>query len=42
MERYVGALTIGLLLGMVLIRVRLMRGKGIQAMHFGNIDKRIS
>jgi hypothetical protein len=40
MERYVGALTIVLLLGMVLIRVRLMRGKGIQAMHFGNIDKK--
>ena len=42
MERYFGALTIPLLLAMVLIRVRLMRPKGIQAMHFGKIDKKDS
>ncbi len=39
MERYFGALSLTLLLAVVLIRVRLMRRKGIQAMHFGNIDK---
>jgi protein-S-isoprenylcysteine O-methyltransferase Ste14 len=39
MEQYFGALTLTLLLAMVLIRVRLMRRKGIQAVHFGNIDK---
>ncbi|MGA8742746.1 MAG: isoprenylcysteine carboxylmethyltransferase family protein [Terracidiphilus sp.] len=39
MEKYVGALSLTLLLAMVLIRVRLMKRKGIQAMHFGNIDK---
>ena len=39
MEKYFGALTLALLLAMVLIRVRLLRRKGIQAIHFGNIDK---
>lgn len=39
MEKYFGALSLTLLLAAVLIRVRLMRRKGIQAMHFGNIDK---
>jgi protein-S-isoprenylcysteine O-methyltransferase Ste14 len=39
MEKYFGALTLALLLAMVLIRVRLMRRKGIRAIHFGNIDK---
>ena len=40
MPRYFGAVTILLLLGMVCIRVLLMRGKGIRAMHFGKIDKK--
>lgn len=40
MQRYFGALTIVLLLGMVWVRVLLMRTKGIQAMHFGEIDKK--
>jgi protein-S-isoprenylcysteine O-methyltransferase Ste14 len=40
MQRYVGALTIVLLLGMVLIRALLMRRKGIKAIHFGEIDKK--
>ena len=39
MPRYLGALTIVLLLGMVLIRVFLLKGQGIEAMKFGNIDK---
>jgi len=39
MEKYFGALTLTLLLSMVLIRVRLMRRKGQQAVHFGKIDK---
>jgi protein-S-isoprenylcysteine O-methyltransferase Ste14 len=40
MEKYFGALTLVLLLSMVLIRVRLMKRKGQQAVHFGNIDKK--
>ena len=40
MQRYVGALTIVLLLGMVSIRALLMRRKGIKAIHFGEIDKK--
>jgi protein-S-isoprenylcysteine O-methyltransferase Ste14 len=40
MQRYFGALTIVLLLGMVLIRALLMRRKGIKAIHFGEIDKK--
>jgi protein-S-isoprenylcysteine O-methyltransferase Ste14 len=39
-EKYLGALTLVLLLAMVLIRVRLMKRKGIQAMHFGKLDKK--
>ena len=39
MEKYFGAVALALLLAMVLIRVRLMRRAGIQAMHFGRIDK---
>jgi protein-S-isoprenylcysteine O-methyltransferase Ste14 len=40
MEKYFGALTLVLLLAMVLIRARLMKRQGIQAMHFGKIDKK--
>ncbi|MGH6849095.1 MAG: methyltransferase family protein [Methylocella sp.] len=40
MPRYFGAVTIVLLLGMVWVRVLLMRRKGIRAMHFGKIDKK--
>ncbi len=40
MQTYFGALTIVLLLGMVWIRVLLMRRKGMQVMHFGAIDKK--
>ena len=40
MQRYFGALTIVLLLGMVWVRVLLMRRKGIKAMNFGKIDKK--
>jgi protein-S-isoprenylcysteine O-methyltransferase Ste14 len=39
MQRYVGALTIVALLGMVWARVLLMRRTGIKAMNFGKIDK---
>jgi protein-S-isoprenylcysteine O-methyltransferase Ste14 len=39
MPGYLAALTLVLLLGTVLARVLLMRRQGIQAMHFGNIDK---
>ena len=39
MTGYLAALTIVLLLGMVLTRVLLLRRAGIQAMHFGKIDK---
>ncbi|MGA2491169.1 MAG: isoprenylcysteine carboxylmethyltransferase family protein [Anaerolineales bacterium] len=39
MPRYLGALTIVVLLGMVLTRVLLMKRKGIEAMNFGKIDK---
>lgn len=38
MPKYLGALTIVLLLGMVLTRVFLLKGQGIKAMKFGNID----
>ncbi len=37
--RYIAALAILLLLGIVLTRVWLMRRQGIKAVHFGNIDK---
>jgi protein-S-isoprenylcysteine O-methyltransferase Ste14 len=39
MQRYLAALTIVLLLGMVLTRVYLLRKTGTRAMHFGGIDK---
>jgi protein-S-isoprenylcysteine O-methyltransferase Ste14 len=39
MPKYLGALTFVLLLGMVLSRVFLLRGYGIQAMKFGATDK---
>src|SRR5215467_12653391 len=38
-ERYFGALTLLLFIGMVLVRVLLLRRAGIKAMHFGKIDK---
>ncbi|MGP8270317.1 MAG: methyltransferase family protein [Terracidiphilus sp.] len=40
MKMYFGALTIVLLLGMVLGRVLLMRGKGIKAFKFAETDKK--
>src|SRR5579863_5458802 len=40
MQRYFGALTMVLLLGMVWGRVLLMKRKGIRAMNFGRIDKK--
>src|SRR5215831_12150058 len=39
MPKYLGALTIVPLLGMVLTRVFLLKRQGIKAMKFGNIDK---
>jgi protein-S-isoprenylcysteine O-methyltransferase Ste14 len=39
MQRYLGALTIVLLIGMALTRVFLLQRRGIKAMKFGNIDK---
>jgi protein-S-isoprenylcysteine O-methyltransferase Ste14 len=39
MQGYLAALTIVLLLGMILIRVFLLRRTGTRAMHFGRIDK---
>src|SRR5262245_46550621 len=39
MQGYLAALTIVLLLGMVLIRVFMLRRTGTRAMHFGRIDK---
>ena len=40
MPGYFAALTIVLMVGMVLTRVLLMRRKGIQAFHFGKIDRK--
>lgn len=40
MQKYFGALTMALLVGMVLVRVLLMRRTGIKAMNFGKIDKK--
>jgi protein-S-isoprenylcysteine O-methyltransferase Ste14 len=40
MVRYFAALTIVLLLGLVFVRARLMKRKGIQAVNFGKIDKK--
>lgn len=39
MPGYFAALTIVFLIGMVVIRARLMKRAGIQAVHFGKIDK---
>ncbi len=40
MQRYIGAIALLLLLGMVWIRSLLMKRKGIKAIHFGNFDKK--
>ena len=40
MARYLAALTIVLLVGLVLVRVRLMKRNGIEALNFGKIDKK--
>jgi protein-S-isoprenylcysteine O-methyltransferase Ste14 len=40
MQRYIGAVALLLLLGMVWCRAVLMKRKGIKAIHFGNFDKR--
>ncbi len=39
MQRYIAALTIVLLIGMVIIRATMMKRAGIKAMNFGKIDK---
>lgn len=39
MQKYFAALTILLMLGLVWVRVLLMRSKGIKAVHFGAVDK---
>src|SRR5215217_4657741 len=39
MPRYFAVVTIVLMLGMVLTRVFLMRRRGIEAMHFGKLDR---
>jgi protein-S-isoprenylcysteine O-methyltransferase Ste14 len=39
MQKYFGALTILLLLGLVLARVRMLKSRGIKAMHFAGSDK---
>ena len=39
MPKYLGALTIVVLLGMVLTRISVLRRQGIKAMKFGNMDK---
>jgi len=39
MPAYFAALTVVLLLGMVITRALLLKRKGIEAIHFGNIDK---
>ena len=39
MLRYVAVLTLVVMLGMVLTRVLMLRRKGVEAMHFGKIDK---
>src|SRR5215472_15671104 len=38
-QKYFAALTILLMLGLVWVRVLLMRSKGIKAVHFGAVDK---
>jgi protein-S-isoprenylcysteine O-methyltransferase Ste14 len=40
MPRYVAALTIILMLGMVLTRAAMLKRRGVQAMHFGKLDKK--
>ena len=40
MQKYVGALTIVLLLGMVWVRASLMRRQGIKAIYFGRVDRK--
>ena len=40
MPGYFAALTMVLMLGMVLTRVLLMRSRGIEALHFGKIDRK--
>lgn len=40
MPAYLGALTIVLFLGMVLVRVFMLRRKGTKAFYFGNLDKK--
>ena len=40
MQKYFGALTMVLLIGMVLTRVLLLRKAGTEAMHFGSNDKK--
>jgi len=39
MPRYFGAITLILLVGMVLTRVRMLKRRGVQAMEFGKLDK---
>jgi protein-S-isoprenylcysteine O-methyltransferase Ste14 len=39
MPKYLAALTIVLLMGMVISRVMLLRRKGVDALHFGKLDK---
>jgi protein-S-isoprenylcysteine O-methyltransferase Ste14 len=39
MQKYFGALTILLLLGLVLTRVRMLKSRGIKAMHFAGTNK---
>jgi protein-S-isoprenylcysteine O-methyltransferase Ste14 len=39
MQGYFAVLTILLMMGMVLIRVAILKGKGVQAMNFGKTDK---
>ena len=39
MPNYFGVLTIVFMMGMVIVRVRLMKRQGIEAMQFGKIDK---
>jgi protein-S-isoprenylcysteine O-methyltransferase Ste14 len=40
MQRYVGAVTLLLLVGMVWCRALLLRRKGIRAIYFGNLDEK--
>ena len=39
MQKYFGALTMLLLLGLILVRVRMLKARGIKAMRFGGTDK---